>query len=114
MRISFRKVAFGGLLLAGTGYGITVMRGPHGFAGLAEKHRQIELLEKQNQELNREIAARRDELTRLKENPDELALKIQDSLKLVRPNSPVYILQDGTPSDSAPNMKTQPKSGPAR
>lgn len=111
MRISFPKVAFGCLLLVGTGYGVTVMRGPHGFAGLAEKRRQIELLEKQNEDLHRQIAAKREKLGRLEKNPDELALEIQERLKLVKPNSTVYILQDGTSVD--PSQSGASPSAPA-
>ena len=103
MRISFGKLAFACVLIAGTAYGITVLRGPHGIGGLAEKRRQIDQLEKENEALNKEIAAKREHLAEIQRDPQALELEIEKKLKLVKPGSKVYILQDGAKSDTAPS-----------
>ncbi len=101
MRITISKVIFACVLVAGAGYGVTVFRGPHAFS---EKHRTIEQLEKQNEALTREIAAKQERLDRLQKNPDELKLEIERRLMLVDPGSKSFILQDG---------KQQPESAPS-
>lgn len=100
MRISIRKIVFGCVALAGAAYGITMMRGSHSIAAFEEKRKQIEVLEHENQELHREIAARQSHLERLQKNPDELKLEIQNQLKLVTPGTKQFFLQDGTPDPS--------------
>jgi len=100
MRISFRKIVIGCVVLAGATYGITMMHGSHSIAAFEEKRKQIDVLEKQNQELHREIAARQGHLERLQKNPDELKLEIQNKLKLVTPGTKQFFLQDGTPDTS--------------
>ena len=108
MRITPGKVIFACFLLGSAAYGVTVLRGPHGLAGMREKRSQIETLEKENEKLQKEIAAKKDFLTRLEQNPDELELEIEKRLRLVKPGKKVYILQDGTPSESPAKPETQP------
>ena len=100
MRISLRKIVFGCVVLAGTTYGITIMRGSHSIAAFEEKRKQIDVLEHENESLHREIAARQNHLDRLQKNPDELKLEIQNKLKLVTPGTKQFFLQDGTPDSS--------------
>jgi cell division protein FtsB len=90
------------LLVGGTTYGITVLRGPHGIGGLAEKRREIEELEKQNEALNKEIVNKREHLTQIEQDPEALELEIEKNLKLVKPGSKVYIIQEGTKPDGQP------------
>jgi cell division protein FtsB len=109
MRISFRKVLFACLLLAGTTYGITILRGSHNLGGFSEKRRQIEQLEQENESLHREIAAKQNRLSNLQQNPDELKLEIERRLKLVTPGSKQFILQDGVHEDNpTPAAKPRP------
>lgn len=98
MRISIRNVIFVCLLLGGTAYGVTMFRGPHAFS---EKRRAIEQLEKENETLSKEIAAKQSYLSELQQNPDELELEIKRRLMLVNPGSKSFILQDGKKADSA-------------
>ena len=95
MRLSLGKIIFGCVLLGGATYGIAMLRSTHSLATFEEKRRQIELLERENQELHRDIASRQSHLDRLQKNPDELKLEIQNKLKLVEPGSKQFILQDG-------------------
>jgi cell division protein FtsB len=108
MRISIRKIFFVCIVLGGTAYGITILRGSHSISGFEEKRRQIEQLEKENEKLQREIAEKQNYLGRLQQNPDELKLEIQRRLKLVSPNTKQFILQDGTPSDTPPASQPHP------
>jgi cell division protein FtsB len=97
MRISISKVIFACLILGGVTYGVTMFRGNHAFS---EKHRMIEQLEKENETLSKEIAAKQNYLTRLQQNPDELELEIKRRLMLVNPGSKSFILQDEKKPDS--------------
>ena len=108
MRISIRKIFFVCVVLGGTAYGITILRGTHNLGGFEEKRRQIEQLEKENEKLQREIAEKQNYLGRLQQNPDELKLEIQRRLKLVSPNTKQFILQDGTPSDTPSTNQPRP------
>jgi cell division protein FtsB len=104
MRISVGKVFFVCVLVGSVTYGIRILRGFH---PSAERQRQIELLEKENEILYREIVAKENHLRDLEQNPDQLALEIKGRLGLVNPGSKSYILQDGTKTKAAP----QPQSG---
>jgi len=85
-------------MLAGATYGIAMLRGTHSLATFEEKRKQIDQLEKENQALHREIAARQNHLDVITKNPDELKLEIQKRLKLLAPGTKQFILQDGTAS----------------
>jgi cell division protein FtsB len=100
MRVSLRKIVFACVVLAGTTYGIAMLRGTHSIATFEEKRKQIDQLEKENQALHREIAARQNHLDVISKNPDELKLEIQKRLKLVAPGTKQFILQDGTGSSA--------------
>ena len=138
MRISIRKIFFVCVVLGGTAYGITILRGTHNLGGFEEKRRQIEQLEKENEKLQREIAEKQnylagydemDTTTSKKSIPewskkitDDLkgvtigrpkeyfaeGLEIQRRLKLVSPNTKQFILQDGTPSDTPSTNQPRP------
>ena len=88
------------MVLGGSAYGITLLRGSHSVAGFDGKHRQIEQLERENEKLLRENEAKRTYLEDLRQNPDHLKLKIQDSYKLVSPGTKEFIVQDGTHEDT--------------
>jgi len=117
MRISIRKFIFTCVLIGVAGCGITVLRGPR---AASEKHRMIDQLEKENEILAREIAAKQSYLNRLQQNPDELELEIKRRLMLVNPGSKSFILQDGTkpdgtrPDGSGANAASHPESGTSR
>jgi cell division protein FtsB len=102
------------MVLGCAAFGITILRGSHtfsgfgGFGGFDDKRRQIEQLEKDNEALQREIAARRNRLTNLQQNPDELKLEIERRLKLVSPGTKQFILQDGTTGDK-PEHSSEPR-----
>jgi hypothetical protein len=92
--------------VGGAAYGITILHGVH---PSAEKRRQIEQLEKENEVLIRQIAAKQNYLDRMQQNPDELELEIKGRLGLVNKGSRSFILQDGTKPDKTGPDKTGPE-----
>jgi cell division protein FtsB len=54
-----------------------MLRGPQGLNALAEKHRQIRLLEEQNANLAREIAEKKQRIQRLQSDPSTQELELQ-------------------------------------
>lgn len=58
-------------------YATIMLRGPQGLNALAEKHRQIRLLEEQNATLARDIAAKKQHIQRLQNDPSTQELELQ-------------------------------------
>jgi hypothetical protein len=111
MRISFRGVLLALVIVGGAAYGIARLRDFHNL-GDTETRRQIRELQKENAELQNEIAARQNFLTRLQQNPDLLKLEIERRLKLVSPGTKQFILQDGVNAGSrsdTPAPDTEPR-----
>jgi cell division protein FtsB len=100
MRISLRKLVFGCVLVAGVTYGITLVRSAHSIAMFQEKRKQIDQLERENEQLHKDIAGKQKHLDDLAD-PQMMKLEIEKKLKLAEPGSKQFILQDGTPSDGA-------------
>ena len=91
--MSIAKAAYlAGVLLLGV-YAFVTLRGPHGIQALMEKRDHIQQMEKRNAELARDLEARRERITRLKESQSEQELEIRQRLKLVKPGEKVFILQ---------------------
>ena len=65
-----------------------------GAAGLIEKRKQVEELEKRNAALAREIEEKRARIGRLRDNETDQELEIRQRLKLVKPDEKVFMLQD--------------------
>ena len=107
MRISISKVFIACAVLAGTTYGITVLRGSYTAEGLEKRH-QIELLEQENESLQRQIEAKKGHIDRLQKYPEEMKLEIEEKYKLVEPGTKSFILQDGTQTDVPPPAKPRP------
>jgi cell division protein FtsB len=94
MKISIAKAAYlAGVLLLAV-YGFVTMRGRDGVQALMDKRERIRRMEERNANLARELEARRDRITRLKESQSEQELEIRQRLKLVKPGEKVFILQD--------------------
>ena len=95
------------MVLGSTAYGITFLRGVRSF-GDSEKRRQIDQLETDIAILRRQITAKQNRLSDLRQNPDQLKLEIEDRLKLVPPGTKNFILQDGTQKDAPPDNEPRP------
>jgi cell division protein FtsB len=94
MKVSLVKVGYAVVLLGGAAYGVVELRGPNGLSALMEKRQEIRLLEKENEQLQRELAEKRARIERLKTNPDEQEMEIRKELKLLKPGEKSYIMQD--------------------
>ncbi len=94
MKISFWKVMFGAMVLAGGAYGFMEMRGANGISALMEKRQEMHALEQQNEVLHKEIEAKKARIERLRDNPEEQELEIRKRLKLVKPGEKSFILQE--------------------
>jgi cell division protein FtsB len=99
MRFSLVKIGYAVVLLGGLSYGYVQLRGPNGVSALMEKRQEIRSLEKENEILQKEIAAKRNRVDRLKNNPEEQEMEIRKELKLLKPGEKSYIMQD-TPTSS--------------
>jgi cell division protein FtsB len=94
MRFSLVKIGYAVVLLGGLSYGYVQLRGPNGVSALMEKRQEIRSLEKENELLQKEIAAKRNRVERLKNNPEEQEMEIRKELKLLKPGEKSYIMQD--------------------
>jgi cell division protein FtsB len=94
MRPPLAKIGLALVILLAVGYALFALRGPQGLAGLTEKRREIQELEKRNATLAREIESKRERINRLRESPSLQDLEIRRQLKYVHPDEKVYILQD--------------------
>lgn len=94
MRSSVAKVCYATAVLVAASYAFVTLHGPQGIPALIQKQKQIQLLEKENADLARDIEARRERIKRLREDESAQELEIRQRLKLVRPGEKVFILQD--------------------
>ncbi len=58
-------------------YATIMLRGPQGLNALAEKHRQIRLLQEQNATLTREISVKKQHISRLQNDRSTQELELQ-------------------------------------
>ncbi len=76
------------------GFAFISLAGPRGIPSLLEKNRQIQTLEKRNEELGKDIERARDRIRRMESDPDEQERVIKERLKLVGPGEKVYVLPE--------------------
>lgn len=98
MKLSFGKIGYAVVLVAGVAYGFAEMRGPNGLSRLMEKRQEIRTLEQQNEALHKEIEAKKNRIGRLTDSPEEQELEIRKRLKLVKPGEKSYIMGDVPPA----------------
>ena len=81
-------------------YATLMLRGPQGLSALSEKHHEIQSIEEQNAELQRDIDAKRTRIERLKHDASAQELEIRKRLKMQRPGETQFVLpkQDSAPS----------------
>jgi cell division protein FtsB len=94
MKVSLVKIAYAAVFLGGAAYGYVQLSGPNGVSALMEKRQEIRALEKENEQLQRDLAAKRLRIERLKSNPEEQEMEIRKELKLLKPGEKSYILQE--------------------
>ena len=94
MKAPFARFVFAVAFILVAGYSFVTLRGPRGIPALLEKQRQIEVLEKRNAALAREIERKREHVKRLTDNPGEQELEVREKLKMLHPGEKVYITGD--------------------
>src|SRR5438309_8022664 len=94
-------------------YGVMALRGPNGIAALAEKRRQVQLLQEQNATLAAENAEKRKRIELLKNDPATQELEIRDRLKLVKPGETQFLIPGGKSDTSETQATTPHPSSPA-
>lgn len=68
------------------------VRVPDSVGALRHKHEQIRVLQKENADLAREIAEKKNRIRKLRESPSEQELEIRRQLKLQRQGETAIIL----------------------
>jgi cell division protein FtsB len=94
MKDTLIKLGYAAVLISGASYAYMQLRGPNGVSALMEKRQEIHELEKQNEQLQRDVAAKKTRVERLKNNPEEQEMEIRKELKLLKPGEKSYIMQD--------------------
>jgi cell division protein FtsB len=99
MRNSALKTAYAIVVLCCVAYAFVALQGPNGIPALLSKRRQVAAYEKENQEILRENAQKRQRIERLQNNSVEQEMEIRQRLKLARPGEKIYILDDSNPTN---------------
>ena len=105
MKLSFWKIGYTAVLVAGVVYGFAELRGDHGISRLIEKRQEMRTLEEQNELLHKKIEAKKNRIGRLMNSPEEQELEIRSRLKLVKAGEKSYILNDSKTGSAQPAAK---------
>ena len=93
MKATLARFGYGIGLLLVAGYALISLQGPRGMRALSVKQAQIRAMEKQNQDLAREVERLREHIKRLTDdNAEDQELEIRDRYKLVQPKDKVYVI----------------------
>jgi cell division protein FtsB len=92
MKLPVTRFAYAIVFLLAVTYAVFAF--PKGIHGWQEKQRQIQVMEKRNASLAREVERKKEHIKRLDHNPAEQELEIRKRLKLAHPDEKVYIVGD--------------------
>jgi cell division protein FtsB len=92
MKAPFTRLGYATAFVAVATYAVFALTGPKGLHALAEKQKQIRVLEMQNADLAKENERLREHIDRLGNNPNEQELELRDRYKLANPRDKVYVL----------------------
>lgn len=73
-------------------YATLMLRGPQGLSALSQKHQEIQTIEEQNANLQRDIEAKKARIDRLKHDTSAQELEIRKRLKMQRPGEMQFVL----------------------
>ena len=102
-----RPLAAIAALVALGAYATIMLRGPQGLNALTEKHHEIQTLEEQNADLQRDINAKKERIEKLKHDASTQELEIRKRLKMQREGETQFVLPT-QPSHPAANEAAQP------
>jgi hypothetical protein len=94
LRSLLRPVALVAAFAGLCAYATIMLRGPQGLNALREKHHEIQVLEEQNTDLQRQLEEKQGRIERLKHNADEQELEIRKRLKMQREGDTQFVLPD--------------------
>jgi cell division protein FtsB len=100
MNLLLRKTGYLTLFAMIAVFVLIALRGPQGIPVLMEKRREVQLLQEQNADLQKENERKRDRIVRLNESQAEQELEIRKRLKLLRKGETSFILPD-QPADES-------------
>ncbi len=101
-----RRAAYITCFAAVGAYAVIALRGPQGLPALLEKRREVQALQEQNANMQKENEHRRDRIKRLKESQSEQEMEIRQKLKLLHPGETSFILPEQPKTDpSAPSAQ---------
>ncbi len=83
----------GAIAIAGIGALFFALRVPRSLASLNQKHQQIRQLQKENADLEKEVAEKRERIRKLRGSRSEQELEIRKRLKLQREGETSIILE---------------------
>ena len=90
-------------------YGLATLRGPRGLPALREKWDEIQHLEEENANLQRENDYRRTRIKKLESSQSEQELEIRKKLKLLRPGETSFILPEQPKPAATPESTVDSK-----
>ncbi len=107
LRSSLRSFAAAAALAGLVAYAAIMLRGPQGLAALTQKHNEIETLEVQNANLQRDIDAKKQRIDRLKTDSNTQELEVRKRMKMTKEGETKFVLPDASnstvPNADAPN-----------
>jgi cell division protein FtsB len=94
MKAPLSRIVYVLAIVVVASFAVFSLAGPRGIPSLAEKKRQIQTLERRNEELVKDVERTKDRIRRMESDPDEQERVIKERLKLVGPGEKVYVLPD--------------------
>ena len=94
MNFLLRRTGYLTLFVMIAVFAVIALRGPQGIPALTEKRREIQMLQEQNADLQKENERKRERIVRLNESQAEQELEIRNRLKLLRKGETSFILPD--------------------
>jgi cell division protein FtsB len=79
-------------------YATLMLRGRQGLSALSQKHQEIQTIEEQNANLERDIEAKKARIDRLKHDTSAQELEIRKRLKMQRPGEMQFVLPNQQPN----------------
>ena len=80
-----------------------MLRGPKGMSALTEKHREIQQLQEENANLQRDISAKQHRIEQLEHDPSTQELEVRKRMKMQREGETKFVLPDASASTEHQN-----------
>ena len=102
MKAPLARFAYALAILMVASYAVVNLTGARGIPSLFEKKRQIQTLERRNQDLVKDIERTKERIRRMESDPAEQERVIKERLKLVGPGEKIYVLPDAAKNEAIP------------